>query len=132
MNSHKFLRFVKNKSMLVQLLGMVPHSELPKILSTCHIFLNTALTEAFCIAICEAARMGLSVVSSNVGGIPEVLPSELAALSPPTVSDLLENLKVTIENIISRKDSNRREISKLAHSRYNWDQICEKTDFIYL
>ena len=98
MNSHYFFRFVKNKSILVQLLGMVPHSELPKILSTCHIFLNTALTEAFCIAICEAARMGLSVVSSNVGGIPEVLPSELAALSSPTVSDLLENLKVTIEN----------------------------------
>ena len=39
-----------------------------------HIFLNTSLTEAFCIAIVEAAACGLMVVSTNVGGVPEVLP----------------------------------------------------------
>ena len=111
---------------------MVPHAELPKVLSTCHVFLNTALTEAFCIAICEAVRMGLSVVSSNVGGIPEVLPPELALLSSPTVSDLLENLTATIQNIISGKNKSRSEISKLAHTRYNWDQICAKTEAIYM
>jgi hypothetical protein len=35
------------------------------------IFLNTSLTEAFCIAIVEAASCGLLVVSTKVGGLPE-------------------------------------------------------------
>eukprot|EP00983_Pelagomonas_calceolata_P028384 888944-Pelagomonas_calceolata.AAC.4 len=36
-----------------------------------HIFLNASLTEAFCIAIVEAAACGLLVVSTRVGGVPE-------------------------------------------------------------
>jgi phosphatidylinositol N-acetylglucosaminyltransferase subunit A len=37
-----------------------------------HVFLNCSLTESFCIAILEAASCGLFVVSTNVGGVPEV------------------------------------------------------------
>jgi phosphatidylinositol glycan class A protein len=36
--------------------------------------LNTSLTESFCIAILEAACCGLLVVTTDVGGVPEVLP----------------------------------------------------------
>ena len=36
------------------------------------IFLNASLTEAFCMAIIEAAAAGLLVVATNVGGVPEV------------------------------------------------------------
>ena len=51
------------------------------IISQGEIFLNTSLTEAFCIAICEAVSCGLHVVSTKVGGIPEVLPKELITLA---------------------------------------------------
>jgi hypothetical protein len=37
-----------------------------------HIFINASLTEAFCMAIVEAASAGLLVVSTRVGGVPEV------------------------------------------------------------
>ena len=36
------------------------------------IFINASLTEAFCMAIVEAAAAGLLVVSTAVGGVPEV------------------------------------------------------------
>lgn len=39
-----------------------------------HIFLNTSLTESFGIATLEAACAGLYVVSTRVGGVPEILP----------------------------------------------------------
>lgn len=42
----------------VRLLGAVPHAQVHSILVTGHIFLNTSLTEAFCIAICEAVCSG--------------------------------------------------------------------------
>jgi len=46
--------------------------------------LNTTLSEAFCIANLEAASMGLLVVSSEVGGVKEVLPDSMAIYSDCT------------------------------------------------
>jgi phosphatidylinositol glycan class A protein len=46
------------------------------------------LTESFCIAILEAACCGLFVVSTDVGGVPEVLPPKMAFLAKPNVEAL--------------------------------------------
>jgi phosphatidylinositol glycan class A protein len=66
-----------------------------KVLCRGNIFVNCSLTEAFCIAIVEAACCGLLVVStryflfstlayiSRVGGVPEVLPPHLIKLCDP-------------------------------------------------
>ena len=62
--------------------------------------MNTSLTEAFCIAICEAVSCGLHVVSTKVGGIPEVLPSQLITLAE--VRDL-RILSIVILGRIRRK-----------------------------
>lgn len=47
------------------------------------IFLNTSLTESFGIAILEAACAGLYVVSTKVGGVPEVLPEGMISFANP-------------------------------------------------
>jgi hypothetical protein len=39
------------------------------------VFINASLTEAFCMAIVEAASAGLLVVSTRTGGVPEVRPA---------------------------------------------------------
>lgn len=46
----------------LKLLGAVPHADVHGILVKGHIFLNTSLTEAFCIAICEAVCSGLVMI----------------------------------------------------------------------
>lgn len=74
----------------VELLGSLPHHEVRNVLCRGHIFLNTSLTEAFCIAILEAAACGLLCVSTNVGGIPEVLPPEMIYLSQARPKALIE------------------------------------------
>jgi phosphatidylinositol glycan class A protein len=72
----------------VEILGELHHSEVKKTLSRGHIFLNTSLTESFCIAILEAACCGLTVVSTDVGGVPEVLPPHMMYLAKPNVESL--------------------------------------------
>jgi phosphatidylinositol N-acetylglucosaminyltransferase subunit A len=67
----------------VTLTGALPHHEIRNYLAQGHIFLNTSLTEAFCIAIVEAASCGLLVVSTEVGGIPEVLPKNMIVFAQP-------------------------------------------------
>ncbi|KAK8405848.1 hypothetical protein O3P69_001968 [Scylla paramamosain] len=81
----------------LSLLGAVPHGQVHSVLVKGHIFLNTSLTEAFCIAICEAVCSGLQVVSTNVGGIPEVLPAHLIHLAHPNVESLTEKLELAIK-----------------------------------
>jgi hypothetical protein len=45
--------------------------------------MNTSLTEAFGIAIVEAACAGLYVVSTRVGGVPEILPEDMISFANP-------------------------------------------------
>lgn len=56
----------------VTLVGAVPHERARDFLLSGQIFVNASLTEAFCMAIVEAASVGLLVVSTKVGGVPEV------------------------------------------------------------
>ena len=115
----------------VHMMGMVKHSDVPNVLNQADIFLNTALTEAFCIAIVEAVRMGLLVISTDVGGVPEVLPDVLATLAKPEVTDLFQKLDSTILRFKNKECLSREEISKIGMSKYNWKDIGEKTVNVY-
>ena len=64
-----------------------------------HIFLNTSLTESFCIAILEAACCGLLVVTTDVGGVPEVLPPHMAYLAKPDEKSIFRELRSAINNV---------------------------------
>ena len=77
----------------VEFVGMVPTTEVKNVLCRGHIFLNTSLTEAFCIALLEAASCGLLCVSTNVGGIPEVLPPDMVYLAPPSPEALIKRVE---------------------------------------
>ena len=60
-----------------------PISSYFQVLARGAIFMNTSLTEAFGIAILEAACAGLYVVSTRVGGIPEILPEDMISFANP-------------------------------------------------
>lgn len=47
-----------------------------------HNFSGSSLTEAFCIAILEAASCGLLTVSTRVGGVPEACARKLSIILP--------------------------------------------------
>lgn len=53
------------------------------------------------MAIVEAASCGLQVVSTKVGGIPEVLPHELILLTEPNVESVLNGMMTAIERRIA-------------------------------
>ena len=85
------LEQMREKNMLhdrVRLLGAVPHSDVRNVLVQGHIFLNCSLTEAFCIGIVEAACCGLLVVSTKVGGVPEVLPRHMIIFAQPNIEGM--------------------------------------------
>jgi phosphatidylinositol glycan class A protein len=74
----------------VEMLGSIPSKNVRNVLVRGHIFLNTSLTEAFCIAIVEAASCGLLVVSTDVGGVFEVLPHDMIFLAKPDPNEIIK------------------------------------------
>uniref|UniRef100_A0A8C9KXW4 Phosphatidylinositol glycan anchor biosynthesis class A n=1 Tax=Panthera tigris altaica TaxID=74533 RepID=A0A8C9KXW4_PANTA len=112
----------------VRLLGALEHKDVRNVLVQGHIFLNTSLTEAFCMAIVEAASCGLQVVSTRVGGIPEVLPENLIILCEPSVKSLCEGLEKAISQLKSGALPAPEDIHNIVKTFYTWRNVAERTE----
>lgn len=112
----------------MELLGSLKHTEVKDVLNRGHIFLNCSLTESFCIAILEAACCNLMVVSTNVGGVPEVLPSRMCYLADCNERDLYRQLCNAI------KDQPKIDTSTFYEELrgiYSWHKVAERTEVVY-
>ncbi|KAI5189283.1 phosphatidylinositol N-acetylglucosaminyltransferase subunit A [Nematocida sp. AWRm77] len=112
----------------VAFLGGVHPSKVARILQNSDLFLNTSLTDAFCISIIEAAACGLYVVSTNVDGIEEVLPQDMITLTPTTPKGVLEGVRHALDKIaVYDKQRSHDRVTAM----YRWARIAEDTDAIY-
>lgn len=113
----------------VQLLGAVPHAEVPALLHRGAIFLNCSLTESFCMAILEAACAGCHVVSTAVGGVPEVLPPHMVTLSAEASAEaLLEALALALPRAAAVDAAAQHEE---AARLYTWPAVAARTEALY-
>lgn len=112
----------------VELLGAVPHAQVRNALVRGHVFLNCSLTESFCIAILEAACCGLYVVSTRVGGVPEVLPDRMIKFAEPSAPALAEALAAAIGSV---KEVDPWAFHNDVRSMYSWQQVTERTMVVY-
>ncbi|XP_073366928.1 phosphatidylinositol N-acetylglucosaminyltransferase subunit A-like [Aegilops tauschii subsp. strangulata] len=89
---------------------------------------ENSLTEAFCIAILEAASCGLLTVSTRVGGVPEVLPDDMIVLAEPDPEDMVRAVRQAID-ILPGIDPQimHRRMKKL----YSWDDVAKRTEIVY-
>ncbi|XP_063941912.1 phosphatidylinositol N-acetylglucosaminyltransferase subunit A isoform X1 [Daucus carota subsp. sativus] len=112
----------------VDMLGAVPHAKVQSVLISGHIFLNSSLTEAFCIAILEAASCGLLTVSTRVGGVPEVLPDDMIVLAEPDPDDMVQAIAKAIQILPQIDPQNMHlRMKKL----YSWHDVAKRTEIVY-
>jgi len=111
--------------------GSVSHDKVSSVLNSGDIFLNTSLTEAFCIAILEAACCGLQVVSTSVGGVPEVLPSNIVHLCKPSVHSIVQVLSDVIVAVRGGKFLSREIIHRQVAPLYTWQKVAARTEKVY-
>jgi glycosyltransferase involved in cell wall biosynthesis len=67
----------------VQLLGARPAEEVRDLLAWADVFVHPSLTEAFGVAVIEAQAMGLPVVCTDAGGLPENVDHETTGFVVP-------------------------------------------------
>ncbi|UTB32993.1 MAG: glycosyltransferase family 4 protein [Methanobacterium sp. ERen5] len=113
--------------------GFVDDDEKPLYYKAADVFClpSTNLAESFGIVNLEAMAAGIPIVSSNLGGIPDIVKNgENGLLSEPhDVKMLAENLIKLLEN-----DSLRSEIGKTGLklvNNYTWDEVTTKTEKLY-
>eukprot|EP00240_Pyramimonas_obovata_P004562 CAMPEP_0118959672 /NCGR_PEP_ID=MMETSP1169-20130426/63250_1 /TAXON_ID=36882 /ORGANISM="Pyramimonas obovata, Strain CCMP722" /LENGTH=408 /DNA_ID=CAMNT_0006907811 /DNA_START=629 /DNA_END=1852 /DNA_ORIENTATION=+ len=112
----------------VELLGHVPHADVARVLNRGQLFLNMSLTEAFCIALLEAASCGLLVVSTRVGGVPEVLPAHMLLLAPPCA----EALEGAVSEALDRLPHvDPLQLHHEVKAMYSWEDTTKRTEVVY-
>lgn len=114
----------------VTLIGEVQHDHVRKLLIQGQIFLNCSLTEAFCVSLVEAAAAGLLVVSTKVGGVPEVLPPEMLVLADPSPEGVLSAIDMAIKRVVNSPvdvSCQHEAVTKM----YSWHAVAQRTARVY-
>lgn len=115
----------------VELLGSVPHENVRDVMCKGDIYLHASLTEAFGTVLVEAASCNLLIVTTTVGGIPEVLPTYMTVFAKETsVSSLCAATNKAIHLLESGKVDTSKfhdEVSKF----YNWEDVAKRTATVY-
>lgn len=114
---------IKNK---VLFLGNIENSKLPKYYSFAHIALFPSIAdETFGISIGEAMSCGVSVISTKVGGIPEVVGDAGILVNPKDEKALAQSIKYLIENPSIRKEFSLKARNRIVNF-FSWDNIVDQ------
>lgn len=114
----------------VEMLGPIRHEEVRDVMVRGQIYLHPSLTEAFGTVIVEAASCGLYVVCTQVGGIPEVLPSHMTVFARPEEEDLVAATGRAIAAL--RAGKVRTELfHEQVKSMYSWTNVACRTERVY-
>lgn len=112
----------------VEIIGFVDFETVPQIHSSGDIFLNISISEAFCLAILEAACCEIYVISTNVGGISEILPPNSITLCEPKAESLIMN----ISDIIDKgKYLMKKDARQIIEKSYDWYFVAKQTLQVY-
>ncbi|AMD21160.1 HEL120Wp [Eremothecium sinecaudum] len=115
----------------VQLLGAVNHEDVRDVMCLGDIYLHASLTEAFGTVLVEAASCGLLIVTTKVGGIPEVLPEHMTVYASETsVSSLVEATSTAIQ-LLNSFEVDTSSFHSDIRQMYDWLDVARRTVEVY-
>jgi glycosyltransferase involved in cell wall biosynthesis len=102
----------------------------PGALAGLDVFVLSSVNEGLPLVILEAMAAGLPVVSTNVGGIPEVLPKESAWLCPPGDAEALAGVMLQAARCGDLRE--RGEIARrVTADNYGLEQMVRRYEELY-
>jgi len=101
----------------------VPKAEVPKVLAEGDVFLNTSLIDNTPVSVIEALAAGLCVISSAVGGVPDLLTDGVDGLlvppgRPAATAAAVERL-LTNPDLAAGLSTNARRKAEM----WSWDRV---------
>lgn len=111
----------------VKFFGLVPFDDIPTYLARADIFVRPSRSEGLGTAFLEALAMGIPVIGTRVGGIPDFLEHEVTGLFSNTddAEDLAKQInRLLTDEVLHKKISEYGR--SLVENRYTWNAIAEK------
>ncbi len=115
----------------VLFLGNIPNVNLPEYYSIADLAVFPSVAdETFGIAIAEAMACGVPIITTDVGGIPEVVGEKAGLLVPPRDEKALaKSMKLLLSEDQLRSELGAKGKERVT-SRFSWDRIAEKFEQI--
>lgn len=124
---------VKNKGLSnnVVFIGRRPHHEIPFWLSASDCLVMPSLSEGFPTLLTEAMMVGIPIVATNVGGIPEILIDSVTGILVPPGD--VKSLAAGINRLADEQFAKRlmHQARQLAHSKFTWESNAKRMTEIY-
>ncbi|MGQ9626076.1 MAG: glycosyltransferase family 4 protein [Anaerolineae bacterium] len=105
----------------VILLDSVNRQDLPSYITSANCVVVPSLTEGFGLTAAEACALGVPVVATNVGSLPEVVSGAFVLVNPRDAQDLARGVKMIRDG----------EYETTPLKRFSWDDMVERYCEIY-
>lgn len=109
----------------VQLLGRVPHEDLPAIYSNAELYVFPSLCETFGLTQLEAMACGTPVIASNVSVMPEICGDAAEYFDPYVPAEIAE----AVAGLISDDERRRQLVARGFHrvQAFSWQRTAQQT-----
>jgi len=111
--------------------GMVPHQRALEVMASAEIYISTSVEEGLPTSLIEAMALEKAVVTTSVGGVPEIIIDDVnGLLTPPRLPERMAQL---IERLLKDPVLAKRLGKTAAESvrDFSWNSIAQKYQNIY-
>jgi L-malate glycosyltransferase len=114
---------------IVEFYGIRTKEEIAEFMRNCDFFVLPSLYETFGVVYIEAMASGLPVISSKVGGVPEIVNKDVGILVPPRDTDAL--VKAIDFMLDHYRDYSSEKISQYARDNFSYETVASMLLKIY-
>ena len=109
--------------------GSVPYEKMPEVYSAADVFVLPSFHEGLPGTLLEAMACGLPIVTTDVGGMPEVLGNAGSIVKPEEVHLLAQAIKTPFLN--SKIKEQKTKLAKEKIKNYSWENISKRILQLY-
>lgn len=109
----------------VRYLGYVPEPDLPGLTAGASAFAYPSLYEGFGLPVAQAMAAGVSIITSNLSSLPEVVGDAAVLMDPRSSGELRTALERLLASGSLRAELGKRAVARA--QRYKWDVCAQKS-----
>lgn len=115
----------------VRFIGAVPNEKVLEYMVAADVFVLPSLSEGFPVVILEAMASGLAIITTKVGGLPEVIKNKENGflVEPKNPEEIAENILLLLEDDELREGISRNNMKIVGE--YTWESVVGRLERVY-